>query len=41
MEKMKKEENLVDDLELLREYGFNIDEMLSQINAEENEEENN
>lgn len=35
MEKLQKEENLDEQLEELKNYGFNIDELLTEINEEE------
>lgn len=35
MEKLQKEELLDDQLEELKNYGFNIDELLTEINDEE------
>ncbi len=40
MEKLQKEEELEDQLDKLRDYGFNVDELVDMMNNEdENEEE--
>ncbi len=40
MEKLQKEEELEDQLDKLRDYGFNVDELVDMMNDdEENEEE--
>ena len=39
MEKLQKDDELSDDLDLLRNYGFNIDELLEKIAEDGNEEE--
>lgn len=37
MEKLQKEEDLEDELEELRNYGFNIDDLLSSLDDSETE----
>ena len=39
MEKLQNDDNFDDELELLRDYGFNIDDLLSTLNDTNNEEE--
>lgn len=34
MEKLQKDDELTDDLDVFRNYGFNIDELLSMINED-------
>ena len=36
MEKLEKEEDIDEQLDTLRDYGFNIDELMSSLNEEEN-----
>ena len=38
MEKFQKNDDLTDDLDVFRDYGFNIDELMSMINDESVEE---
>ena len=35
MEKLQKEEDLEEELERLKDYGFNIDELMTMLNEEE------
>ena len=35
MEKLQKEEDLEEELERLKDYGFNIDELMTMLNDEE------
>lgn len=39
MEKLQKEEELEDQLDKLRDYGFNVDELVDMMNDEEENEE--
>lgn len=39
MEKLQKEEDINDQLDILRDYGFNIDELMNSLNEEEVKEE--
>ena len=39
MEKLQNDDNLDDELEVLRDYGFNIDDLMSMINNDSVEEE--
>ncbi len=35
MEKLQKEEDLEEELERLKDYGFNIDELMAELNEDE------
>ncbi len=39
MEKLQKEENIDDELEELRDYGFNVDELINMLNSDTEEDE--
>lgn len=39
MEKLQKDETIEDELEIFRDYGFNIDDLMSMINNDSVEEE--
>ena len=39
MEKFQKEEDLDDQLEEFKDYGFNVDQLMNMLNEEEDEEE--
>ncbi len=39
MEKLQNDDNLDDELEVLRDYGFNIDDLLSTLNETNTEDE--
>ena len=40
MEKLQKDETLEDELDIFRNYGFNIDDLLTMLNDESVEENN-
>lgn len=39
MEKLQKDETIEDELEIFRDYGFNIDDLMSMLNNDAIEEE--
>ena len=39
MEKFQKEEDLDDQLEEFKDYGFNVDQLMNMLNEEDDEEE--
>lgn len=39
MEKLQKEETIEDELEIFRDYGFNIDDLMSMINNDSDKDE--
>lgn len=39
MEKLQKDETIEDELEIFRDYGFNIDDLMSMLNNDSVEEE--
>ena len=39
MEKLQKDEEIDDQLEELRDYGFNVDQLIDMLNEDENDDE--